>query len=54
MTLSALRSLLYLIARLLGDVNAVRRGTIDKRLTVLHCSAYRHQAARFTGIKWPG
>lgn len=32
MTVSALRSLLYALARLLGDVNAVRRGTVGKRI----------------------
>ena len=32
MTLARFRSLLYLIARLLGDLNAVRRGTIGERI----------------------
>ena len=32
MRISKIRGLLYLIARLLGDVNAVRRGTIGKRI----------------------
>lgn len=32
MTLASIRSLLYLIARVLGDVNAVRRGTFGKRM----------------------
>lgn len=27
-----MRSFLYLLARLLGDVNAVRRGTVGKRI----------------------
>jgi hypothetical protein len=29
---TALRSLLYLLARLLGDVNAVRRGKVGRRI----------------------
>lgn len=32
MSLSKIRSLLYRTARLLGDVNAVRRGTVGKRI----------------------
>ncbi|HIJ42714.1 MAG: hypothetical protein QF511_12410 [Rhodospirillales bacterium] len=32
MSISKIRGLLYLIARLLGDVNAVRRGTVGKRI----------------------
>ena len=32
MRISKIRGLLYLIARLLGDVNAVRRGTVGKRI----------------------
>ena len=32
MGISKIRGLLYLIARLLGDVNAVRRGTVGKRI----------------------
>lgn len=32
MSLSWIRNLLYLIARLLGDVNAVRKGAIGKRI----------------------
>ena len=32
MKLSSIRSLLYLLARLLGDFNAVRRGTTGRRL----------------------
>jgi len=30
--MNAVRSLLYFIARLLGDANAVRRGTVGKRI----------------------
>ncbi len=30
--MNAVRSLLYFIARLMGDVSAVRRGTVGKRL----------------------
>lgn len=29
---SSARSLLYLLARLMGDVNAIQRGTVGKRL----------------------
>ncbi len=32
MRLSKIRSLLYRTARLLGDVNAVRRGSVGKRI----------------------
>jgi|TARA_Y100000031_G_scaffold128818_1_gene147442 hypothetical protein len=32
MGISKIRGLLYLIARVLGDVNAVRRGTVGKRI----------------------
>jgi len=32
MSLSWIRNLLYLIARILGDINAVRRGAIGKRI----------------------
>ncbi len=32
MSISKTRGLLYLIARLLGDVNAVRRGVVGKRI----------------------
>jgi hypothetical protein len=42
MSLSKTRSFLYWLARLLGDVNAVRRGTIGKRLA-------RRAAGRATG-----
>lgn len=42
MTLSAFRSWLYLIARLLGDVQAVRRGRIGERLA-------RRAAGKLTG-----
>ncbi len=42
MSLNKTRSFLYWLARLLGDVNAVRRGTIGKRLA-------RRAAGRATG-----
>lgn len=42
MTLGSLRSLLYLIARLLGDVQAVRRGRVGQRIA-------RRVAGRLTG-----
>ncbi len=32
MTIGKTRSLLYLVARLLGDLNAVRRGRIGQRI----------------------
>jgi hypothetical protein len=32
LTIGKTRSVLYLVARLLGDVNAVRRGTVGKRI----------------------
>jgi len=32
MSISAVRSILYLIARLLGDVSAVQRGRVGQRL----------------------
>jgi|TARA_Y100000294_G_scaffold64532_1_gene61126 hypothetical protein len=32
MSLSWIRNLLYLAARLLGDVSAVKRGTVGKRI----------------------
>ena len=32
MTLSQTRSLLYGLARFLGDMNAVKRGTVGKRI----------------------
>lgn len=32
MTLARIRSLLYVVARVLGDVKAVRRGTLGKRI----------------------
>ena len=32
MTISKLRSFLYGLARFLGDVSAVRRGTVGKRI----------------------
>ena len=31
-TLRPMRRFLYLLARLLGDVNAIRRGTVGKRI----------------------
>jgi hypothetical protein len=31
-SVAAFRSLLYLLARLLGDVQAVRKGTVGKRI----------------------
>jgi len=37
-----MRSLLYFIARLLGDINAVRKGRIGKRIG-------RRVVGRFTG-----
>jgi len=37
-----MRSFLYLLARFLGDVNAVRRGTVGKRIA-------RRVAGRATG-----
>lgn len=42
MTLGSLRSLLYLIARLLGDVQAARRGRVGQRIA-------RRIAGRLTG-----
>jgi hypothetical protein len=42
MTLTQLRSLLYKLARGLGDVNAVQRGTVHKRVA-------RRAAGRGTG-----
>lgn len=42
MTLNGFRSLLYALSRFLGDINAVRRGTIGKRLL-------RRAAGRATG-----
>jgi hypothetical protein len=30
--MTSLRSFLYTLARILGDVNAIRRGTIHKRI----------------------
>jgi hypothetical protein len=42
MTLNQLRSLLYKLARGLGDVNAVQRGTVHKRVA-------RRAAGRQTG-----
>jgi hypothetical protein len=32
MTVSKIRGVLYLLARLLGDVNAVRRGRVGRRV----------------------
>ena len=42
MTIAKTRSLLYLVARLLGDVSAVKRGTVSKRLL-------RRGAGKITG-----
>ena len=42
MSISKTRSLLYLAARVLGDVNAVKRGTVGKRLL-------RRGAGKITG-----
>ena len=42
MSISKVRSLLYLSARLLGDYNAVKRGTVGKRLL-------RRGAGKITG-----
>jgi len=44
--MNALRSLLYLIARLIGDVSAVRRGRVGRRIG-------RRIAGKFTG-RWLG
>ena len=40
--MNAIRSLLYLIARLLGDVNAVRKGRVGRRIA-------RRAAGKATG-----
>ena len=37
MTISKIRSLFYFVARILGDVSAVKKGTVGKR--VLHRGA---------------
>jgi len=42
MTLGGLRSLIYRIARILGDLSAVRRGKVGKRIG-------RRLAGRLTG-----
>ena len=42
MSLSKLRGLLYRLARLLGDVNAVEKGRVEKRVE-------RRIAGRWTG-----
>lgn len=42
MTLGAFRSLLYLLAKLLGDVQAVRKGQIGRRIA-------RRAAGRLAG-----
>lgn len=42
LSISKTRGLLYLIARLLGDVNAVKKGTVGKRLV-------RRAAGKATG-----
>lgn len=41
-TIASLRALLYALARLLGDVQAVRRGTVGRRLV-------RRAAGKLTG-----
>ncbi len=43
MTINKVRNLLYLIARLLGDVNAIQKGKIGQRIA-------RRATGRFTGI----
>lgn len=42
MSITKTRGLLYLLARLLGDVNAVKKGTVGKRLV-------RRAAGKATG-----
>jgi len=42
MSITKTRGLLYLIARALGDVNAVQKGTVGKRLA-------RRAAGKLTG-----
>lgn len=42
MTIGKLRSILYLFARILGDINAVKRGTVGRRIV-------RRVAGRVTG-----
>jgi hypothetical protein len=42
MSITKTRGLLYLIARLLGDVNAVQKGTVGKRVA-------RRAAGKLTG-----
>lgn len=42
MNLNQIRRALYVLARLLGDINAVKRGTIGKRIV-------RRAAGRATG-----
>lgn len=42
MTLGQIRSILYLVAKLLGDAQAVRRGRIGKRIA-------RRAAGKLTG-----
>lgn len=40
--MNALRSFLYSFARLLGDLNAIQKGTVGKRIA-------RHAVGRITG-----
>ncbi|MFB4163669.1 hypothetical protein ACE1TI_07445 [Alteribacillus sp. JSM 102045] len=42
MTINKIRRILYEISRILGDVNAVKRGTVGKRIT-------RRGAGKVTG-----
>jgi hypothetical protein len=42
MKINPIRSILYLIARLLGDVNAVQKGKVGKRIA-------RRAAGKITG-----
>lgn len=42
MTISKFRSILYMCGRFLGDINAIRRGTVGKRIM-------RRIAGRYTG-----
>ncbi|MEG8945781.1 hypothetical protein [Rosettibacter firmus] len=42
MTINSLRNILYTLARLLGDVNAIKKGKIGERIL-------RRSAGRITG-----
>lgn len=44
--MNKIRSLLYLIARILGDINAVQKGKVERRIA-------RRLAGKFTG-RWLG